>query len=185
MKNRKLTWLERIVHIVCWITIAGTAFWTVLLPYICNMGAYWGVDSPWEMALTNKRFWNNMFKLGVPTIGVFLILILALRILAQVRKGRLFCRENVRCLNWAGAAGLLMAAVTVVNVYLDMEEKASAVIYLSGLCAFPVGTANFLMIWATDFVHFGFCLVGGLFCLLMAQFLRRGMELQEENDLTI
>lgn len=185
MKHRNLTWLERIVHIVCWITIAGTAFWIVLLPYICNMSVHWGAFFDWEDVLTNERFWKKLIELAFPTIGLILILVLALHILAQVRKGRLFCLENVRCFNWAGVLGLLMAVLTILHVYMEMEEMATAWIYMNFLFAFPIGTANFLMIWATDFVHFGFCLVGGLFCLLIAQFLRRGMELQEENDLTI
>lgn len=187
MEKRRINRLELVVHIVCWITIAGTAFWTLMLPYLCNMLVYVnrrGGPASWGEALKSSGFWLKFLTMLLPTAGVWLVLILALRLLSQVRKGRLFCRENVRYLSLAGVVGLLMSGCALFQAASRMELHPLAYVNMF-LHGFPQAAALLLNYFSFDFLHFGFCLVGGLFCLLMAQFLRRGMALQEENDLTI
>lgn len=179
-------WLERVLHVTSWITIAGTAVWILLLPVLCNwklFGARYYTLAPWSKAFAEPEFWKLLALHLLPAAAVLLVMSQGLRVLARVRRGELFCAANVQALRIAGGIGLAAAAWVLVTAVLSLPMPVGY--YVVGLLQFSLGSALLIGTLSGAFVQFGFCFMGGLFCLLLAQFLRRGLELQEDSDLTI
>lgn len=160
--------------------------WMALLPWTCNYSLFYREHyalAPWSKAFSEPEFWRMMVRGLVPAAAVLLVIGQGLRMLDHVQRGELFCRANVRALRVAGGVGLLAAAWTLVNAVVELPWPLMAL--GSALLEFPTGTVMALGVLLDELVLFGFCLMGGLFFLLLSQFLRRGMELQEDSDLTI
>ena len=184
MKRQR--WLEWVLQITSWITIAGTVVWVAILPWTCNYAVFFKryyTIAPWAEALAEPEFWRMLAFSLLPAAAVLLVMSQGLRVLSHVRRGALFCRPNIQAFRIVGGVGLLAAAGTLVSTALSLPLSLTDV--GKGLFVFPNGTVVVLSMLLNDLVLFGFCLMGGLFCLLLAQFLRRGLELQEDNDLTI
>ena len=115
-------------------------------------------------AATSFDLWNGFLVPVLGIVGIFLLIrafIAFVRFILNVNRDRVFVRENIPLLRWAGW-GMLIPTL-VFSAYDLLAHVPADKVYSSCM---------------DDFVF-------GLFCLIVAEAFAIGLKLKEEQDLTI
>ena len=126
-----------------------------------------------EQNYTKAATISEMISSIADVILCLLMVVVLIRLIVNINRGEIFVRRNVRFLSRFGIYMLLMSLIQCINIWVqDLAFKSTGISidgYIIGVNT-EISWSNFLI---------------GLIALLMAQVWSAGINLREENELTI